>query len=45
MEQARHRVEASGGSCCCRQAITMANSKLDQKASQEGWLQRFDMFD
>ena len=46
MEQARHRVEASGGSWAGQAvAITMANSKLDQKASQEGWLQRFDMFD
>ena len=46
MEQARHRVESSGGSWAGQAvAITMANSKLDQKASQEGWLQRFDMFD
>jgi glucose-6-phosphate isomerase len=26
-------------------AITMADSKLDQEAASEGWLNRFDMFD
>ncbi|MEB3159661.1 MAG: glucose-6-phosphate isomerase [Synechococcus sp.] len=46
MEQARHRVEASGGSWSGQAvAITMANSKLDQRSSKEGWLKRFDMFD
>ena len=46
MEQARHRVESCGGSWAGQAvAITMANSKLDQKASEEGWLKRFDMFD
>ena len=46
MEQARHRLEACGGRWAGQAvAITMANSKLDQKASEEGWLKRFDMFD
>ena len=46
MVQARARVEASGGSWADQAvAITMANSKLDQLAADEGWLKRFDMFD
>ena len=46
MEQARHRLEAVGGSWASQAvAITMADSKLDQQASQEQWLKRFDMFD
>ena len=46
MEQARHRLEAVGGSWAAQAvAITMADSKLDQQASQEQWLKRFDMFD
>ncbi len=46
MEQARARLEALGGTWA-RQAvaITMAGSQLDQRASQEGWLARFDMPD
>jgi glucose-6-phosphate isomerase len=46
MEQARARLEALGGDWA-RQAvaITMAGSHLDQRASQEGWLARFDMPD
>ena len=46
MEQARHRLEAIGGSWASQAvAITLADSKLDQPASQELWLKRFDMFD
>ena len=46
MEQARHRLEAEGGSWAGQSvAITMTDSKLDQEASKQGWLQRFDMFD
>ena len=46
MEQARHRLEARGGQWAGQAvAITMVNSKLDQQAQEEGWLQRFDMFD
>jgi glucose-6-phosphate isomerase len=46
MQQARHRLEASGGDWSGQAvAITMKNSHLDQQAQQEGWLQRFDMFD
>ena len=46
MEQARHRLEAEGGSWAAQAvAITMADSKLDREASQQGWLRRFDMFD
>ena len=46
MEQARHRLEAEGGSWAGQAvAITMTDSKLDQEASQQGWLRRFDMFD
>jgi glucose-6-phosphate isomerase len=46
MEQARHRVEAQGGSWAGQAvAITMLNSKLDQQAKEESWLKRFDMFD
>ncbi|MEB3156896.1 MAG: glucose-6-phosphate isomerase [Cyanobacteriota bacterium] len=46
MEQARARLEATGGDWA-RQAVavTMAGSHLDQRASQEGWLARFDMPD
>jgi glucose-6-phosphate isomerase len=46
MEQARARLEALGGHWS-RQAvaITMAGSHLDQRASEEGWLARFDMPD
>jgi glucose-6-phosphate isomerase len=46
MEQARARLEAIGG-CWAGQAvaITMAGSPLDQRAEQEQWLARFDMFD
>jgi glucose-6-phosphate isomerase len=46
MEQARARLEALGGDWS-RQAVavTMAGSHLDQRASQEGWLARFDMPD
>lgn len=46
MEQARHRIKAVGGNWSAQAvAITMANSKLDQQAVAEQWLQRFDMFD
>tara|TARA_Y100000766_G_scaffold259877_1_gene249228 strand:- start:7 stop:1020 length:1014 start_codon:yes stop_codon:yes gene_type:complete len=46
MEQARLRLDAVGGSWPEQAvAITMADSKLDQQASQQGWLKRFDMFD
>ena len=46
MEQARHRLEQAGGQWAGQAvAITMTDSKLDQQAMQEGWLQRFDMFD
>ena len=46
MQQARHRLEAAGGQWAGQAvAITMADSKLDQQACQEGWLKRFDMFD
>ena len=46
MEQARHRVEANGGQWAGQSvAITMLDSKLDVEARQQGWLQRFDMFD
>jgi len=46
MEQARHRLEQAGGQWTGQAvAITMAESKLDQVASREGWLRRFDMFD
>ena len=46
MEQARARLEALGGNWS-RQAvaITMAGSQLDQRASGEQWLARFDMPD
>ena len=46
MEQARARLEALGG--IWRQqavAVTMAGSHLDQLASDEGWLARFDLPD
>ncbi|MFN9645786.1 MAG: glucose-6-phosphate isomerase [Cyanobacteriota bacterium] len=46
MEQARARLEALGGRWASQAvAITMAGSHLDQRASQEGWLARFDMPD
>jgi glucose-6-phosphate isomerase len=46
MEQARARLEALGGQWAQQAvAITMAGSHLDQRASQEGWLARFDMPD
>ena len=46
MEQARHRVESHGGQWAGQAvAITMLDSKLDVEARQQGWLQRFDMFD
>ena len=46
MEQARARLEALGGHWPQQAvAITMAGSHLDQRASQEGWLARFDMPD
>lgn len=46
MEQARHRVESLGGNWAGQAvAITMAKSLLDQQATQEKWLKRFDMFD
>jgi glucose-6-phosphate isomerase len=46
MEQARHRLEALGGSWPGQAVVvTMAGSKLDQQAEKESWLQRFDMFD
>ena len=46
MEQARHRLEAHGGTWAGQAvAITMLDSKLDQQARDESWLQRFDMFD
>ena len=46
MEQARARLEALGGNWS-RQAVavTMAGSQLDQRASGEQWLARFDMPD
>jgi len=46
MEQARLRLDAVGGSWPEQAvAITMVDSKLDQQASQQNWLRRFDMFD
>ena len=46
MEQARHRLEAAGGTWSAQAVtITMAGSKLDQQAVREQWLHRFDMFD
>ncbi|MGL6135093.1 MAG: glucose-6-phosphate isomerase [Prochlorococcaceae cyanobacterium] len=46
MEQVRRRLEALGGHWSQQAvAITMADSRLDQLAVQEGWLERFDMFD
>ncbi len=46
MEQARARLEALGGDWARQSvAVTMAGSHLDQRASQEGWLARFDMPD
>ena len=46
MEQARHRLESTGG-CWPNQAVavTMRDTHLDQQAKEEGWLKRFDMFD
>ncbi len=46
MVQARHRFELAG--CQWSQhavAITMGDSKLDKEAAEQGWLNRFDMFD
>lgn len=46
MEQVRARLEALGGDWSQQAvAITMADSRLDQLARQEGWLERFAMFD
>ena len=46
MEQARYRVEECGGVWAQQAvAITMLDSRLDQQAQSESWLQRFDMFD
>ena len=46
MEQARHRLEALGGSWPEQAVVvTMAGSQLDQQAEKENWLKRFDMFD
>lgn len=46
MEQARTRLEAIGGHWPQQAvAITMHGSHLDQLASSEGWLSRFDMPD
>jgi glucose-6-phosphate isomerase len=46
MEQARTRLEAVGGHWPQQAvAITMRGSHLDQLASSEGWLSRFDMPD
>nr|AUG32183.1 glucose-6-phosphate isomerase [Paulinella longichromatophora] len=46
MEQARARLEATGNSWPDQAvAITMSDSKLDQQAKHETWLERFDMFD
>ena len=46
MIQSRDRLERLG--CRWSQhavAVTMKDSKLDQEAAAEGWLNRFDMFD
>jgi len=46
MEQARARLEAKGGTWSGQAvAVTMAGSHLDQLASREGWLARFDLPD
>ncbi|MFM7465792.1 MAG: glucose-6-phosphate isomerase [Cyanobium sp.] len=46
MQQARARVESVGGRWAQQAvAITMQGSQLDQLASSEGWLARFDMPD
>jgi len=46
MVQARARLEQLGGQWNAQAvAITMVESKLDQEAVAEGWLQRFDLFD
>jgi len=46
MVQARARLEQLGGQWNAQAvAITMVESKLDQEAATEGWLQRFDLFD
>jgi len=46
MQQARARVESVGGRWSQQAvAITMQGSQLDQLASSEGWLARFDMPD
>jgi glucose-6-phosphate isomerase len=46
MEQARARLEAAGGNWPAQAvAITMAGSRLDERAASEGWLARFDLPD
>ena len=46
MELVRARLEAAGGVWATQAvAVTMLGSRLDQLAQQEGWLDRFDMFD
>jgi glucose-6-phosphate isomerase len=46
MEQARARVEATGGTWSAQAvAVTMAGSHLDQLAAEQSWLQRFDLPD
>ena len=46
MEQTRARLESLGGQWAEQAvAVTMLGSQLDQRAEQEGWLARFDMFD
>ncbi|MFM7170219.1 MAG: glucose-6-phosphate isomerase [Cyanobium sp.] len=46
MHQSRARIEAAGGRWAEQAvAITMHGSQLDQLASHEGWLARFDMPD
>ncbi|CAK6694224.1 MULTISPECIES: glucose-6-phosphate isomerase [unclassified Synechococcus] len=46
MQQARARLESRGGTWAAQAvAVTMQGSQLDRLAEQEGWLQRFDMFD
>ncbi len=46
MEQARHRLEATGGQWAAQSvAVTMRNSRLDKKAKAERWLQSFDLPD
>ncbi|MBM5799295.1 MAG: glucose-6-phosphate isomerase [Cyanobacteria bacterium K_DeepCast_35m_m2_023] len=46
MEQARARLEAMGGQWPAQAvAVTMKGSHLDQLASDQGWLERFDLPD